>query len=157
MGVKKFFKEWPISNTSGQFGPISFSHSQVLVQRFPKWYDKWLWAKIWAIQGQFKILTDLKKKSWIFVPPKKGPFWAILGVPIQWYQPTTLGKLKGFQVKNAKFTIHDLELCQNSWESLIGNTSYNVIWPFGPDGLSTIGLHNLLILHSKKILSFLYI
>ena len=28
----------------------------------------------------------------------------------QWYQPTTLGRLKGFHAKNAKFTTHDSEL-----------------------------------------------
>ena len=35
-----------------------FSHLRVLVQRFPKWYDKCRWAQKWALQGQFKILTD---------------------------------------------------------------------------------------------------
>ena len=47
-GAKTVFKEWPISNTSGHFWPIS------------------------------------------------------------------LGRLKGFHAKNAKFTTHDLEVCQNS-------------------------------------------
>ena len=57
------------------------------------------------------------KKFLIFVPPKKGPFWAILGVPMV----PTLGWLKGFHAKNAKFTTHDLEVCGNSWEWVRGH------------------------------------
>ena len=56
------------------------------------------------------------KSSWFFVPLKRAPFgwfWVF-----QWYQPTTLDRLKGFHTKNAKFTTHDLEIGQNSWEWL---------------------------------------
>ena len=53
----------------------------------------------------------------------------------KWYQPTTLGRLKGFHAKNAKFTTHDLEIPQNSWESLhwtsIRHVSANVWWMLG--------------------------
>ena len=117
--IKKyfFFKEWQISNKSGHFRQFPFSNSQVLGQRFPKWYDKWQWAQKWALQGQFKILTDFLKKILDFLYPLKrapfGQFWRF-----QWYQPTTLGRLKGFHAKNPKFTTHDLELWQNSWEWL---------------------------------------
>ena len=56
--------------------------------------------------------------SWFFVLRKKCPFWAILEVPMQWYQLTILVRVKGF-AKNAKLVTHYLELGQNSWESLI--------------------------------------
>ena len=95
------------------FGKFPFNHLQVLVQRFPKWYDKCRWAQKWALQGQFKILTDFLKKILDFLYPlKRAPFGRFWG--FQWYQPTTLGRLKGFHAKNAKFTTHDLEVCQNS-------------------------------------------
>ena len=49
-------------------------------------------------------------------PLKRTPFGRFWG--FQWYQPTTLGRLKGFHATNAKFMTHDLEVCQNSWEWL---------------------------------------
>ena len=52
--------------------------------------------------------------SWSLHYSSGTPFWAIMGS--KWYQPSTLGRLKGFQVK-----IHDHYselLIQNSWESL---------------------------------------
>ena len=69
------------------------------------------------------FLSPLKRASF-------GRFWGF-----QWYQPTTLGKLKGFHAKNAKFTTHDLEIPQNSWESLqwtsIRHVSADVWWMLG--------------------------
>ena len=62
---KRFSKNGQKVILLATFGQFPFNHLRVLVQRFPKWYDKWRWA----LQGQFKIFLDFNQFFLDFLYP----------------------------------------------------------------------------------------